>query len=237
MTWRPSILSTLSVPTTWCTTWRCAAEVGALPAQEQALLLRVGETLVLTRDQAAGSGALRGPDGTVVRPARIACTLPDVFADVRLGQRLAFDDGKIGGVITQVSVDALEVRITQAPPRGARLRADKGINLPESALRVPHLTEEDLANLDFIAQHADLVGLSFAQDVDGVHLLQAALAERCERPPGILLKIETQHGFEQLPLLLLAAMCTAPVGVMIARGDLAVECGYERLAEVQEEIL
>ena len=70
-----------------------------------------------------------------------------------------------------------------------------------------------------------------------MHLLQAALAERCERPPGILLKIETQHGREQLPRLLLAAMRTAPVGVMIARGDLAVECGYERLAEVQEEIL
>ncbi|HSO45282.1 MAG TPA: pyruvate kinase, partial [Rhodoferax sp.] len=51
------------------------------------------------------------------------------------------------------------------------------------------------------------------------------------------LKIETLQGFENLPELMLAAMATKMAGVMIARGDLAVECGYERLAEVQEEIL
>jgi pyruvate kinase len=54
---------------------------------------------------------------------------------------------------------------------------------------------------------------------------------------GIILKIETRHAFEQLPQLLLAGMRSARLGVMIARGDLAVECGYERLAEIQEEIL
>src|SRR5262249_32773444 len=54
---------------------------------------------------------------------------------------------------------------------------------------------------------------------------------------GIVLKIETQQGFENLPKLLLAAMRSRSVGVMIARGDLAVECGYQRLAEAQEEIL
>jgi pyruvate kinase len=54
---------------------------------------------------------------------------------------------------------------------------------------------------------------------------------------GIVLKIETQRAFEHLPEMLLAAMSGAVAGVMIARGDLAVECGYERMAEVQEEIL
>jgi len=54
---------------------------------------------------------------------------------------------------------------------------------------------------------------------------------------GIVLKIETLRGFENLPALMLAAMGARAAGVMIARGDLAVECGYERLAEVQEEIL
>ena len=54
---------------------------------------------------------------------------------------------------------------------------------------------------------------------------------------GLVLKIETRRGFEHLPEMLLAAMAGPPAGVMIARGDLAVECGYERLAEVQEEIL
>ena len=54
---------------------------------------------------------------------------------------------------------------------------------------------------------------------------------------GIVLKIETRRGFEELPQVLLAAMRSPVIGVMIARGDLAVECGYERLAELQEEIL
>ena len=57
------------------------------------------------------------------------------------------------------------------------------------------------------------------------------------RQPAIVLKIETRRGFEQLPDMLMAAMRMPCAGVMIARGDLAVECGFERLAEVQEEIL
>jgi pyruvate kinase len=67
--------------------------------------------------------------------------------------------------------------------------------------------------------------------------LQSHLEKLGGRPQGIILKIETRRGFEQLPRLLLAAMRSPRVGVMIARGDLAVECGYERLAELQEEIL
>ena len=68
--------------------------------------------------------------------------------------------------------------------------------------------------------------------------LQSRLAELgADEKPGILLKIETREGFDQLPALLLAAMRSRAVGVMIARGDLAVECGYQRLAEVQEEIV
>jgi len=57
------------------------------------------------------------------------------------------------------------------------------------------------------------------------------------REPAIVLKIETKRGFENLPAMLLDAMKVPRCGVMIARGDLAVECGFERLAEVQEEIL
>ena len=63
------------------------------------------------------------------------------------------------------------------------------------------------------------------------------LVERGAGHLGLMLKIETQRGFEHLPEMLLAAMAGPSAGVMIARGDLAVECGYERMAEVQEEIL
>ena len=81
------------------------------------------------------------------------------------------------------------------------------------------------------------MGLSFAESAEGIQQLADALQERTRRQIGIVLKIETRRGFECLPQLLFAAMRYYPVGVMIARGDLGVECGYERLAEVQEEML
>jgi len=82
-----------------------------------------------------------------------------------------------------------------------------------------------------------VVELSFANTVKDVESLQSHLARMGVPPPAIVLKIETRRGFENLPEMLLAAMRAPSCGVMIARGALAVECGFERLAEVQEEIL
>jgi len=96
---------------------------------------------------------------------------------------------------------------------------------------------DDIDALPFVARHADIVGYSFVRTPNDVHDLQARLKKLGAEQAGIDLKIETRQGFEQLPSLLLAAMRSPRVGVMIARGDLAVECGYQRLAEVQEEIL
>jgi pyruvate kinase len=131
----------------------------------------------------------------------------------------------------------VRLRVTSAARTGDKLRPDKGINFPDSTLRLPALTDKDITDLDFVVQHADLVGLSFVKRPDDVCALQAQLARRGAEQLGIVLKIETRVGFEQLPNLLLAAMSGPRVGVMIARGDLAVECGWERLAEAQEEIL
>jgi pyruvate kinase len=88
-----------------------------------------------------------------------------------------------------------------------------------------------------IARHADLVGLSFAQSADDVRALRHRLHQLGAAHLGLVLKIETRRGFEHLPEMLFAAMGARAAGVMIARGDLAVECGYDRMAEVQEEIL
>ena len=79
--------------------------------------------------------------------------------------------------------------------------------------------------------------MSFVQHGRDIEALHAHLATLGAGSVGIILKIETRRAFENLPDLLLSAMGSQAAGVMIARGDLAVECGYERLAEVQEEIL
>ena len=89
-----------------------------------------------------------------------------------------------------------------------------------------------------MAGAADIVGLSFAQDAARrASCCGATCAASAPPISASSLKIETRRGFERLPDLLLAALDCPPSGVMIARGDLAVECGFERLAEVQEEIL
>lgn len=211
--------------------------IGALAGANPAILLKAGETLRLTRAMEAGKPATVGADGAFAAPATIPCTLPEVFACVHPGERIWLDDGKIGGVIRSISPDAMEIEITHAQAKGTRLRADKGINLPDSDLRLPALTEKDLHDLEVAVRLADMIGLSFVRHADDVRLLQRHLERLDATHLGIVLKLETQRAFAQLPHLLLAAMHSGAVGVMIARGDLAVESGFERLAEVQEEIL
>jgi pyruvate kinase len=213
------------------------AAVCDLPGRENTIPLKRGDLLILTRDMKPGRPATLDSRGVVLNPAHIACTLPEIFGDVRAGERIWFDDGKIGGAIVKVETDRLHVRITHARVQGEKLRGDKGINLPDSALRLPALTAKDNEDLKFVVQHADMVGLSFAGGAADVQLLHEELQRLGGQRLGIVLKIETRRGFENLPCMLLKAMRMPCAGVMIARGDLAVECGYERLAEVQEEIL
>ena len=215
-----------------------------LPAAAGTLTLQRGDLLHLVAS-GLGQGAAGGGRGRRARPAVIACTLPAALARVRKGERVWFDDGRIGGVVRRVvrvsprgeGISRVEVDITQAREGGERLAADKGINLPDTALDLPALTDKDIADLAVVARHADLVGLSFAQSASDVRTLREHLVALNAAHLGLVLKIETQRGFEHLPEMLLAAMACPNAGVMIARGDLAVECGYERMAEVQEEIL
>ncbi len=211
--------------------------VGALPAREEGILLHKGDFLVLTREPIQGMRAQLDSNGRVLNPAVISCTLPEVFPQIRTGERIWFDDGKIGGIIKEVEPGAIRIEITQAKAKGDRLLADKGINLPDTRIKLPAMTAKDIEDLKFIVRHADLVGMSFVRSERDVHQLQSRLHEFGGSHLGIILKIETRQAFERLPNLILAAIRQHPVGVMIARGDLAVECGYERMAEVQEEIL
>jgi pyruvate kinase len=214
-----------------------AAVVGRLPSRENPIVLRAGDTLVVHRSLRPSHPATYDALGRVLTPASIGCTLPEVFADVRSGERIWFDDGKIGGMIEAVEPDRAIVRIDRVRASGAKLRGDRGINLPDSALKLPALTAQDIKDLEFVVRHADMVSLSFAGSAADVQHLQQHLQRLGGDKLGLILKIETRRGFENLPAMLFAALRSASCGVMIARGDLAVECGFERLAEVQEEIL
>lgn len=197
------------------------------------LRLGVGDRLLLIRE-----GDLPASSPHRDSLARIGCSLPEAFEVTDPGHQVWLDDGKLGGIVESVDRDSIELRITTAGTKGSKLRAGKGINLPDAALEIDLLGAHSEIALRFAAERADIVGLSFvshAGDVERVH----EYLDRHSRPKvGMILKIETRRAFEHLPGLLLAALGgERPAGAMIARGDLAVECGYERLAEVQEEIL
>jgi pyruvate kinase len=207
--------------------------VGDLPAIPQSIVLRPGDMLILSRRCLAGSPAVVGTCGEIVQPAIVSVTLPEVLSDVRPGEAIWFDDGKIGGVIEEIADDRITVKITQAALGGSKLAGGKGINLPDSTLRQSALTDKDLEDLPFIAARADLVGYSFVRSETDVHELQSRLAA-FGRSPGLILKIETRQAFEHLPELLLAAMRSPAAGVMVARGDLVPRCSdFDRLQHGQ----
>jgi pyruvate kinase len=211
--------------------------VGELPAVERPLLLHVGDTLIVNSNGRPGEPAKEDSDGNILTPAHISCQQPEVFQYLTVGEELSLNDGKITGIITDVREDRLEVEITKAKPTGSRLRGHRGMNFPQSDIRLPGLTAIDKSNLQFIVRHADAVNLSFIRKPKDVELLLEEL-DRLDAPDlGLVIKVETKKGFKNLPRLILAAMRRYPLAVMIARGDLAVECGWTRLAELQKEIL
>ena len=214
-----------------------AGRVGSIAGAEAPIVVKVGERLVLVPQGRPGRAAKYGADGEWVTPAEVPVLLAEAFSDVRADERIFFDDGRIGGVIREVAAERIELEITTAREQGSKLRSFRGINLPDSDLSLPALTEKDHADLDFVVQHADMVSLSFIRRPNDVLQLQQELATRRASHVGILIKIETGAAFKELPRLLLAGLRWSPLGVVVARGDLSIEIGFDRLAEVQEEIL
>jgi len=212
-------------------------EVGALPTVEQWIALRAGDTLDIVHGETPGRDAIYDDDGQVIEPAFVCCALSEVFSGVRVGDPILFDDGKIRGVIHGVAEDRLRVEITGVAKGMAKLKAEKGINLPGSDLALPALTLKDIEDLAFVAKKADMVAMSFVRHPKDIDALLREIANLNASQLGIMLKIETQTAFARLPVLLLSAMRHPSIAVMVARGDLGVEVGFERLSEVQEEIL
>ena len=210
---------------------------GDIPGKELPIILFTGDLLIVRPDFQLGRPPSRDSSGKILTPASIGCTLGNVLRDVKVGEMIWFDDGRIGGVVEDIRNNRLHVRIKHAPLHGGKLRGDKGINLPDSELKLAAMTDKDVQDLEFITRYADLVGLSFANNVNDVRMLRQHLKKYGDKEPGVVLKIETRAGFRNLPAMLLETMSGPTCGVMIARGDLAVESGFERLAEVQEEIL
>ncbi len=210
--------------------------VGELLPTEQFITLHIDDIFELHKEPALGEPATYEENGALIKKAHISCTLPAIFEDVKAGEPVFLNDGKIEAIIEEVNAERLMLRVTYAKETGSKLKADKGINFPESDLKISGLTEKDKLDLEFVAQNADAVNLSFVNQRSDVETYLKEIG-KYEANLGLILKIETQKGFRNLPEILLTAMQTYPIGVMIARGDLAIETGWKNFATIQEEIM
>jgi pyruvate kinase len=174
------------------------------------------------------------------------CTVPEILDLLTVDTPVYIDDGKIRTRVVETNYllpdgqSAILLQVTHAGPKGVKLRPEKGLNFPNTFLPLSPLTEKDLQDLDFVAAHADIIGYSFVQKATDIQLLHQELSHRRgERLflPAIVAKIETAIAVSNLPELIIHLAGKQAFGVMIARGDLAVEIGYQRLTEIQEEIL
>ena len=209
----------------------------SLPPRESRVSIRPGDLLCLTRGEQPGKPSMRGLDGNLLRPGSIPLAVTEVFRDARAGDPVSFDDGRISGIIEHVGEQALQVRIGHTRRPLEWLAGDKGVNLPATALTLPALGDDDLHDLEFVTRHADIIGLSFTNSAADVRFLHQRLRQLGREDVGVILKLETRRGCANLPDILLEAMRLPVCGIMIARGDLAAECGFERLAELQDDIL
>ena len=162
-------------------------------------------------------------------------SLPQIIDDVSIGDPILFDDGMIVGKILAKNSDSCEVKIEKCFK--TKLGSEKGINLPRTQLSLPALTSEDIQVLPFACEHADILGYSFVRSEHDVEILYNELDALGAEDIGVVFKIENQEAFENFPGILLKGMKRKKIGVMIARGDLAVELGFERISEVQKELL
>jgi pyruvate kinase len=181
----------------------------------------------------------QGTPGCQGEPASIGITIPKALQNVRVGDRIYIDDGKIFANVTTVYKEYIDSEIVLTRKKVEKLKQNKGINFPDSLvhLSVPTISETDLTILEDMHKEIDIVGISFIHQPNDIKIVKEKLKQLSSGKVGIVAKIETKQALFTLSQLLLEGLNHHPFGVMIARGDLAVEIGMDQLASAQEGIM
>jgi pyruvate kinase len=160
---------------------------------------------------------------------KIYVSYPNLAADVRIGNKIMIDDGKIEVQVKEIGKDgSVKVQVTL----GGVISSKKGINLPDTKISLPALTEKDLEDLDFIIdQKLDWVALSFVRSVKDIVIIKSKLAER-KSTTKVIAKIEKPEALNNIREIILESD-----GIMIARGDLGVELPVEQVPLIQKQII
>lgn len=179
--------------------------------------LKKGDEFLFTNEKCIGT-----KDGVYI-------SYPNFYRDVRIGEKVLLDDGKIEVLVTEITEkNCVKVKVLNA----GVLLPKKGVNLPDTKISLPSLSEKDLLDLDFIiSQGIDWIALSFVRKPDDVHGLRKLLVEK-NSPAKIIAKIEKPEALEHLRDIIVASDA-----VMVARGDLGVELPLEQIPMIQKNII
>lgn len=181
------------------------------------MLIKEGEILTLTNHKLTGT------------KERVYVSYPNLHKDVKIGNTIMIDDGKLEVKVKEIMKNHdVKVEVTL----GGILSSKKGINLPDTKISLPAITEKDFSDLDFIVeQKLDWVALSFVRSVKDIIILRNKLSEKKSKTK-IIAKIEKPEALTNLRDIIVESD-----GIMIARGDLGVELPVEQVPLIQKQII
>lgn len=181
------------------------------------LLVSEGDVLTFTNEKVVGN------------LEKIYVSYPNLAGDVKLGNTIMIDDGKIEVKVVDITKEG-DVKVEVI--LGGILSSKKGINLPDTKISLPALTEKDLVDLDFIiSQDLEWVALSFVRSVKDIVIIKSKLAEKRSKTK-VIAKIEKPEALTNIREIILESD-----GIMIARGDLGVELPVEQVPLIQKQII
>ena len=160
---------------------------------------------------------------------RIYVSYPNLHSDVKIGNLIMIDDGKLEVRVTEIC-DNNDVKVVVV--MGGILSSKKGINLPDTKISLPALTEKDLIDLDFIIQQdVDWIALSFVREVKDITELKTILKSHNSKAK-VIAKIEKPEALINIRDIIIESDA-----IMIARGDLGVELPVEKVPLIQNELI
>ncbi|MBU0631032.1 hypothetical protein KKA17_00130 [bacterium] len=205
--------------------------------QTEPIRVFVGESVRITQKNILGTSAIKDKEGDIAEPALISCSQNGILENVNIGDKVFIDDGKIGLEVIDKKEDEILCKVTTAKENGVLIKEEKGINFPNNYIRTPALTSTDKENLLSVIDFADSFSISFCQNAEDIREIQEILHQKNRDDIGIIAKIETKQAVTNMPEILKQLLKSKNSGVMIARGDLAIEVGFENLAYIQEALL
>lgn len=192
-----------------------------------------GEKIRVEKDQ---SEIGKHPDCKLV----IGISIPEILRDIEMGHSVVLDDGSLECSVIEKDEQGLTLFVDRVSGIDRRVKVEHGVNFPNSNFSLSILSEKDKQDMAFAVEHADIVGFSFIKTAEDMATVQNALkelvGERADEIP-LMAKIETAQAVENLSSIILQGASKNPLCIMIARGDLAIEAGYIRLSELQQEIM